>query len=142
MKNYLQRGNNSHPLDFFGDAFDNFFKPIFYDEKFDSMKTDIKDNGDSYQLEVEMPGFEKEDINISLEDGYLTVSAQKQEKEEEGDKERRYLRKERSVSCQRSFYVGDVKEDAVKAKYCNGVLELCMPKNEPEKPQKRNISID
>ncbi len=141
MKNYLSKTNGSNPMDIFSDAFDSFLKPLFYDEKFDSMKTDIKESESGYELEVEMPGFEKEDISLSIESGYLTISAQKKDKKESDDKQR-YLRKERSVSCQRSYYIGDIKEDSVKARYCNGVLEVTLPKQEPEKPQKRTISIE
>ncbi|MEG2540310.1 MAG: Hsp20/alpha crystallin family protein [Clostridia bacterium] len=143
MKNYIVRANREldNPFDVFGNAFDGFFKPLFYDEKFDSMKTDIKETDNSYELEIEMPGFEKGDIDISLENEYLTITAEKAEKAENKDSNR-YLRKERSVSCQRSYYVGDIKEADIKAKYANGVLELSVPKAEPEKPTKRNISID
>lgn len=88
MKNYLQK-RNSYIRDTFFDAFDDFFKPVFYDNSADSMRTDIKETENGYQLDVEMPGFDKKDIKISLENGYLTVSAQKSSKEEEGKKERK-----------------------------------------------------
>ncbi len=144
MKNYLtgyNRSNNS--LDFFENAFDDFFRPLFYDEKFDSMKTDIKETPNAYELDVEMPGFDKEDISVSVENGYMTIRAEKKEKEESGKEEKRYVRKERSVSCQRSYYIGDTEEDTIKAKYENGLLTVTVPKKEEKKPEgKKSISIE
>lgn len=143
MKNYLTRCNNSHPLDFFGDAFDDFFRPLFYDEKLDAMKTDIKETKDAYIMDVEMPGFEKEDIALELENGYLTIRAEKNEKNAKEEEERRYVRKERSVSCQRSYYVGEAEEGDIKAKYVNGILSVTIPKKEEKKPEsKKNIAIE
>lgn len=142
MKNYIIKSNGyNHPMDYVNDALDNFFKPLFYDEKLDSMKTDIREIDNGYQLDIEMPGYEKSDIDISIEDGYLTVSAHKKSKEET-DAKQRYLRKERSISCQRSYYVSDIKEADVKATYTNGILSITVPKDEPAPPQKHNIAID
>ncbi len=145
MKNYLTRYNNSNnnPLDFFGDAFDDFFRPLFYDEKFDSMKTDIKETANAYELDVEMPGFDKEDISIDVDNGYMTIRAEKKEKEESGKEEHRYVRKERSVSCQRSYYIGDTEESDIKAKYDKGILTVTLPKKEEKKPEgKKTIAIE
>ena len=143
MKNYIQK-RNSYPRDPFFDAFDDFFKPVFYDESYDSMRTDIKETDDGYQLAIEMPGFDKKDIKVSLENGYLTVSATKSSKEEENkDKKERYIRKECSVSCQRSYYVGDdVEQGSIKAKYENGMLCLSVPKSEPKQLPSHNIEIE
>lgn len=143
MKNYLQK-RNSYIRDPFFDAFDDFFKPVFYDNSTDSMRTDIKETENGYQLDVEMPGFDKKDIKISLENGYLTVSAQKNTKEEEGkEKSERYIRKECSVSCSRSYYVGDdVEQQNVKAKYENGMLTLALPKSQPKQLPSHNIEIE
>ena len=144
MKNYLTNYNrNNHAFDFFDDAFDNFFRPLFYDEKLDAMKTDIRETKDSYILDVEMPGFDKEDISLDLDNGYLTIRAEKKEKDESGKEEHRYVRKERSVSCQRSYYVGDTEEESIKAKYDKGVLTVTLPKKEVEKPApQKSIVID
>lgn len=144
MKNYLTRyNNNNNPLDFFGDAFDDFFRPLFYDEKLDSMKTDIKETANAYELDVEMPGFDKEDISIDVDNGYMTIRAEKKEKEESGKAEHRYVRKERSVSCQRSYYIGDTEENDIKAKYDKGILTVTLPKKEEKKPEaKKNIAIE
>ena len=144
MKNYLinySRRNN--PLDFFDDAFDSFFRPVFYDEKFDAMKTDIKETPNSYEMEIEMPGFDKEDISVSVENGYMTIGAEKKEKEEDKNDAHRYVRKERSVACQRSYYIGDTEESTIKARYDKGVLYVSVPKKEEKKPEgKRSIAID
>ena len=117
MKNYLTNYNRSNsPFDFIDSAFDDLFRPLFYDEKLDAMKTDIRETKDAYILDVEMPGFEKSEISMDVENGYLTIRAEKSEKDEEDKKEHRYVRKERSVSCQRSYYIGDADEDSIKAK--------------------------
>ena len=137
MKNYLQ----TRPQTDIFDAIDDFFRPMFYDEKLDSMRTDIRETEHSYELEIELPGFAKNEISVSLENGYLTVGAEKTEKEEQ--KNARYLRKECRVSCRRSYYVGeDVEQENVKAKYENGILALSVPKTQPKKPEPRTIAID
>ena len=144
MKNYLQKRN--YVRDTFFDMFDDFFKPVFYDDSADSMRTDIKETENGYQLDVEMPGFDKKDIKIALENGYLTVSAQKSSKDEEGNdknKNERYIRKECTVSCSRSYYVGnDVEKENVKAKYENGMLTLNVPKSQPKQLPSHNIEIE
>ena len=144
MKNYLTNYNRSNsPFDFIDSAFDDLFRPLFYDEKLDAMKTDIRETKDAYILDVEMPGFEKSEISMDVENGYLTIRAEKSEKESEDGKEHRYVRKERSVSCQRSYYIGDTEEDAIKAKYDKGVLTVTLPKKEEKKPEpKKNIAIE
>ncbi len=141
MRNYLSRRNgNDLGFGFFDDVFDDFFKPVFYGVKENSMKTDIKETKKDYQLIVDMPGYDKKDITLSLENGYLKVEAKKEEKEEDSDN---FIRRERSYSCARSYYVGDnVTEDDIKAKYADGTLTLCIPKVEKQIPQRRNIEIE
>ena len=120
--------------------FDDFFKPVFYGVKENSMKTDIKETETEYELSVDMPGYNKEDITLSLDNGYLKVEAKREEKEEDKDN---FIRRERSYSCARSYYVGDkVTEEDIKAKYDNGTLTLKVPKVQKEIPQKRNIAIE
>ena len=139
MKTYLQKRNSGDVFDMFED----FFKPMFYDEQLDSMRTDIKETDKDYKLSIEMPGFKKDEIKVALENGYLTVSAEKNEQQEEGSENAKYLRKECRVSCQRSYYVGDqVQEEAVKAKYENGMLLLSVPKEEPKKLAAKSIAIE
>lgn len=149
MKNYLMNNENkrNNELDFFDDAFGGFFKPLFYEEKHHSMKTDIKETENSYVLDIEVPGFDKKDVNVSLENGYLTVSAQKKtceggENDEKNKKKENYIRRERSCSVSRSYYVGDVDKEAVKAKYENGVLRIDIPKEKPALPESHSIVID
>ena len=90
MKNYLTNYNRSNsPFDFIDSAFDDLFRPLFYDEKLDAMKTDIRETKDAYILDVEMPGFEKSEISMDVENGYLTIRAEKSEKDEEDKKEHR-----------------------------------------------------
>ena len=142
MKNNLTRWDKFEKgLDNFGNsfnaAFDNFFRPM-YDG--DLMRTDVKENDKEYVLEIEVPGYDKKDISVDVNDGYLTVSAKKEEKSE--DEKHGYIRQERTASCSRNYYVGDIDEDNVKAKYDNGVLTVYVKKKE-DKPEKvRTITIE
>ena len=141
MKNFLTRRNNENALgfDFFEDAFGDFFKPAFYD-RHNGMPTDVKETDKGYELSIGLAGYDKKDLSLSLENGYLTVSAKKEEKEEN---KHNYLRRERSFSCSRSYYVGEnVKEEDVKAKYENGVLTVDIPKEEEKKPKTTRIEIE
>ena len=89
---------------------------------------------DSYELAVDLPGFKKDEINIDIKDGYLTVSAEKGLDKKEEDKKGRILRQERYAGvCSRSFYVGNVKPEDVKAKYESGVLSVVLPKVDQKK---------
>ena len=94
------------------------------------MKTDVHETEDSYELAIDLPGFKKEEINVDLKDGYLTISATKSlDKDEEDKKQRRVIRQERYVgTSQRTFYVGDVRPEEVKCKYESGVLTINVPK--------------
>ena len=144
MKNYLVK-NYNNGFDFFDEAIESFFKPMFYDAKFDSMKTDIKEVDGGYALEIEMPGFDKSEITLSLEKGYLTIGAAKKECVEESGKKDdvKYIRKERSCRCERSYYVGEyIREEDVKAKYDNGILEIKVPKNQPKHIEVKKIEIE
>ena len=138
MTNYLIKRNNS-TFDALDDAFNSFFKPMFFEEKYNVMKTDIRENEKSYIMDIEIPGFDKKDVNISLEKGYLTVSA---EKKDCSDKKEVYLRRERSCRVSRTYYVGEVNRDLIKAKYESGVLQIEIPKKEKELPTAHNINID
>lgn len=136
MKNYLQKRDNNYDL---FDAFDDFFRPVFYDENKD-LRTNIKETENGYELEVEMPGYSKDQIKVALENGYLTVSAKKEQKE--GDK-KHYVKKEISESCSRSYYVGDdIQQEDVKAKYDNGILCLTVPKSQPKQISSHYIDIE
>ena len=132
---HLTRRNQKNDL---FDMFDDFFKPMFYDEMHD-MRTDIKETETEYELEIEMPGFTKEQIAVSLEDGYLTVSGAKNENK----KDAKYIHKEIKESFSRSYYVGsEISEESVKAKYENGILTLVVPKAAPKQISSRSIPIE
>ena len=110
--------------DFFGDSFEkNFFgehNPLY-----------VKETESGYEVAVDLPGFKKDEVNVELNDGYLTISAAKGLDRDERDKKGRYIRQERySGACSRSFYVGDVKPDEIKAGYEDGILRLEIPKRE------------
>ncbi len=110
------------------------------------MKTDVHEHGDVYELDIDLPGFKKEDINLSLDSGYLIVGATKTLDKDEKSKEGKLIRQERySGSMQRSFYVGDdVTEEEVKAKFEDGVLKLTLPKKDVDKSieRKKHIAIE
>lgn len=123
-----------------GGMVDGFVRPFFTDGA-DLMKTDVKETDKEFVMDIEMPGYEKSDINIELEDGNIVVKAEKKEnKEEEGKNQ--YVRRERSMSCSRVYYVGDVNEESIKAKYENGILQLNIPKKEEIPEKKHSINIE
>ena len=102
---------------------------------------DIKENENDYVMEVEMPGMDKKDIHVDLKDGYLNISVNKNEKEDGGKKEN-YIHRERSFSCSRSYYVGDIRKEDIKAKYENGILNVVIPKEVREKADNHRIEIE
>lgn len=107
------------------------------------MKTDVHETEDGYEMNVDLPGFKKEDIHVDLNEGYLTLRAEKNlEKEEK--KEKKVIRSERYVgSMSRSFYVGDIRPESIKCRYENGVLTLEFPKAEqPKLPESHAITIE
>ena len=131
--------------------FDNMFDDMFRDPFFTSsnttklMKTDIQEKDDKYILDMDLPGYDKEDIKAQLRDGYLTISAQKNTSNEDKDEKGNYIRRERYCGkCSRSFYVGDsIKEEDIKASFNNGILELTFPKEVPQKEEEmKYITID
>jgi len=118
---------------------------FFSNQNRDIMKTDVKENEDGYLLEIDLPGFKKDDVKASLKDGYMTVSASRTTDKDEKDQEGRYIRKERyEGSCSRSFYVGEnVTESDINAKFEDGILKISVPKKVPEKVEKENyIAIE
>ena len=108
------------------------------------MKTDVKETEGTYELEVDLPGFKKDEINVKLEDGYMTISATKGLDQEKKDKHGKIIRQERYAGAmQRSFYVGEgVKTEDVKAKFEDGVLKLDIPKKEMNLPGNNTINIE
>ena len=134
--------------DFFDDGFLNAFggrNPLFGKHAKNMMKTDVRETDSTYEIDMDLPGFKKDEINVNLEDGYLTISASKGLDKDKKDKEGNYIRRERYAgSMQRSFYVGEhVTEENVKASYESGVLHLVVPKQEaPKLPEKKTIQIE
>ncbi len=135
--------------DFMDDAFErNFFSgrnPLYGKHSKNLMKTDVKETETGYELDIDLPGFKKDEISAHLEDGYLTVSAAKGVDKDEKDNEGRYIRRERySGSMTRSFYVGSgVTEEDIKAKYEDGILSLSIPKKDPKAVEaKKYIAIE
>lgn len=123
---------------FFGNPFGYFEKNALAD-----FKTDIKDEGDSYLLEADLPGFDKKDINVDIDGDTLTISAVRHSEHEEKDKQGKYVRCERSYgSYSRSFDISEIKSDGIKAKYDNGVLQLKMPKKAVVQPESKRLEIE
>ena len=135
--------------DFFDDRFGMFpvwntsRDPLYGKHAKNLMKTDVRETENTYEVDVDLPGFKKDEITVDLKDGYLTISAAKGLYKDEKDKEGRYIRQERYAgSCSRSFYVGDVKPEDVSAKYEDGILKLSMPKaGKQELPKSSTIAI-
>lgn len=150
------------PSIFGEDLFDEFMRDFpFYDDRDmkkaerklyghhskNLMKTDIKETDSAYELEMDLPGFTKDEIQVSLEDGYLTVSAEKGlDKDSKEEKTGRYIRRERYAgACQRTFYVGeDLTQEEIKGAFQHGILKLTIPKKEakPAVEQKKYITIE
>ena len=108
------------------------------------MKTDVRETADSYELDIDLPGFKKDEVNVELKNGYLTIQASKGLDKDESDKKGKYIRQERYAgACSRSFYVGeDVEAGEVAAKFENGILQLSIPKKEHKQlPQNSTIQI-
>ncbi len=135
----------------FDEMFDDMMRPMHSMEKAlygkharAIMKTDVRETDNSYEVDIDLPGFKKDEVNVQLEDGYLTVSAAKGLDKDE-KKKGRYIRQERYAGqCSRSFYVGEsVKPKDVHAKFEDGILKLSLPKAEqPKLPDHRTITIE
>ena len=109
------------------------------------MKTDVHETEDSYELAIDLPGFKKEEINVDLKDGYLTISATKSLDKDEEDKKGKYIRKERYAGAlSRTFYLGEeIREEEIKAKFENGIMSVSIPKEEEKKVEgPKHISIE
>ena len=108
------------------------------------MKTDVRENDNGYELDIDLPGFKKEDVNVDLSNGYLTIQASKGLDKDQQDENGRYIRRERYAgSMSRSFYVGDVKPEDVTAKFEDGILRLSMPKaGQRRLPENNRICIE
>ena len=126
-------GENLFNDDWMDFSFPDVDKVLYGKHAKNVMKTDVKETDNSYEVDIDLPGFKKDEIEAKLEDGYLTISAAKGlDKEEKDEKDGKYIRKERySGAMSRSFYVGDeLKQEDIKAKYQDGILKLSVPKKE------------
>lgn len=136
---YERRRNDIFSLfrDFEKDFFGDFNKNMI-----SSFSTDVRDEGDRYELEAELPGFDKGDINVSIDGDFLTISAKRSASEDTEDKKGNYIRRERSCSSySRRFNIKNIDSSAITAEYTDGILKLNMPKQEPENPEVKQIEI-
>ena len=117
--------------------------PLYGKHARNMMKTDVLETENTYEVDVDLPGFQKDEIHLELRDGYLTISASKGLDKDQEDQKGRYIRQERYAGAlSRSFYVGDVEPDQVSAKYEGGVLRISLPKQgKPELPKDNTIAI-
>lgn len=116
---------------------DDIFDDFLSTKKEQNMKCDIYEENDNYHIEVDIPGFDKKDISVEVKDGYLTISAVKNNEVEDKDSKRNYIRRERVYGkYERSFYVGDLDEDKINAEFNNGMLKIVVPKKEKQENKK------
>ena len=152
MSTYLPTVFGENLMDVFDDFDRNFFRDVHNVDRTlygkhaqHVMKTDVKETEDGYEVDVDLPGFKKDEIKLELNQGYLVISAEKSLEKTNENKKGKMLRQERYAGVmQRSFYVGDsVTETDVKASYESGVLHICVPKKEAQKlPEKNTILIE
>ena len=136
----------------FDDFFDDDFmrlpvwggrNPLYGKNAKNLMKTDVRETEDAYEVDIDLPGFKKDEIQVDLKDGYLVVSAAKGLDRDQQDKKGKYIRQERYAgACSRSFYVGDVEPEDVAAKYEDGILRITLPKHvKKQLPKSTTIAI-
>ena len=152
MSTYLPTVFGENLMDVFDDFDRNFFRgfgnvdrALYGKHAQNMMKTDVKETEEGYEVDIDLPGFKKDEIHLELNDGYLTISTEKSLEKDDKNKKGRMLRQERYAGVmQRSFYVGDaITEEDVKASYESGVLHLMIPKkNAPKAPEKKTIQIE
>ena len=138
--------------DFMNDFTDDFAFPAFADagkelygkHAKNMMKTDVRETDGTYEVDIDLPGFKKEDISVSFENGYLTVSTNKTLDRDDKDKDGKYIRQERYAgSMSRSFFIGkNIPKEDIKAKYEDGVLRLSVPKKDIKVIENNTISIE
>ena len=126
------------------DLFDNFEKNFFgsSNSSMPAFRTDIRDLGDKFLMEAELPGFDKDDIQLALKDGFLTIKAQHKEDQDQKDAQGSYIRRERRLGTfARAFDISGIDEAGITASYTNGILSLTLPKQAPVVPAARQIAI-
>lgn len=110
---------------------DDIFDDFISSKREQNMKCDIYEKNGSYHIEMDIPGFSKEDIKLEAKDGYLTISAEKNNETNEEDNDKNYIRRERVYGkYERSFYLGDLDQDKIDAEFKNGILKITVPKKE------------
>ena len=134
--------------DFFGDPFGMMPRgrdPLYGKHAKNLMRTDVRETEDTYELDVDLPGFKKDEITVDLKDGYLTIGASKGLDKDQSDENGKYIRRERYAGvCSRSFYVGEnVRPEEIGAKYEDGILRLSVPKaDRKELPASTSVFIE
>ena len=122
--------------------FDEVERSFFKGSELGDFRADIRDTGDAYELEADLPGVKKEDIKVDLDNNYLTISAERHAEKDEKDKKGNYVRRERSYgSYSRSFDVTGVQTEQITAEYTDGVLKLHLPKKQEALPTTRRLEI-
>ena len=152
MSNYLPTVFGENLMDVFDDFDRSFFRgfgnvdhALYGKHAQHMMKTDVKELEDSYEVDVDLPGFKKDEIHLELNNGYLTISTEKTLEKDNESKKGKMLRQERySGVMQRSFFVGEhLTEEDIKASYDSGVLHVIIPKKDaPKAPEKKTILIE
>ncbi len=126
-------------------SFPSIDKALYGKRSQNMMKTDVMETENGYELDIDLPGYKKDEVNAQLENGYLKIEAAKNVNNDEKDENGKYIRRERYAgTMSRSFYVGDgVSQDEIRAKFENGILKLSIPKKDPKKvEEKRYIAIE
>ena len=133
-------GENLFNDDWMDFGFPEVDKALYGKHASHEMKTDVKETDSGYEVDIDLPGFKKDEINVQLDNGYLSISAAKGLDKEEKNKEGKYIRKERYAGAMsRSFYVGDaVSEEDIHAKYEDGILKLSVPKKAPKAVEEKD----
>ena len=135
----------------FDEFFDDFARPVKSVARVSApatavMRTDIKESENGYELDIDLPGYKKEDVQAQLKDGYLTITATTAKNTDQKDENGKYIRRERySGTCSRSFYVGDdIRQEDIKAKFEDGILKIGVPKKkeQPEIEENKFITIE
>ena len=138
-------GENLFNDDWMNFGFPEVEKALYGKHASHEMKTDVRETDSGYEVDIDLPGFKKDEINIQLDNGYLSISAAKGLDKDEQDKEGKYIRKERYAgSMSRSLYVGNaITQDDIKAKYESGILRLSVPKKAAEEIESaKRIAIE
>ena len=138
-------GENLFNDDWMNFGFPEVDKALYGKHASHEMKTDVKETDSGYEVDIDLPGFKKDEINVQLDNGYLSISAAKGLDKEENNKEGKYIRKERYAGAMsRSFYVGDdITQEDIKAKYESGILRLSIPKKEAKQVEAtKRIAIE